>query len=162
MWYGCWTFTGGTHRGTHIIFACEQADMLNSGAQVLKPSGKIILLQHGRSSWDFLNNILDGDARGHYLRWGCWWNRDILSAVQEVCPAAPSALVIHQSIQNRAVQLRSRPVKTQACAWVTNAATTAGCLTMPEKAEHAAPAVGSALSILRAWPAMLCALCRLT
>ena len=46
-------------------------------------SGKIYLLEHGRSEWDWVSNILDKHADPHAKRWGCYWNRDILAIVRE-------------------------------------------------------------------------------
>ena len=48
----------------------------------VKP-GKIYLLEHGRSDWAWLSNILDRHADPHAKRWGCYWNRDILAIVRE-------------------------------------------------------------------------------
>ena len=39
--------------------------------------GRILLLEHGRSYYTWLNNILDNIAPAHADRHGCWWNRDI-------------------------------------------------------------------------------------
>lgn len=52
-------------------------------AKVVAPGGKLLLLQHGRSSWDFINRILDQEAEPHKAKWGCSWNRDILGLVKE-------------------------------------------------------------------------------
>lgn len=52
-------------------------------ARALKPGGKILLLEHGVSSWKWLNNILDSHAAAHYKKWGCQWNRDILQIVHD-------------------------------------------------------------------------------
>ena len=38
-----------------------------------KDGGKIIILEHGRSHYDWLNNILDAYAPDHAENWGCWW-----------------------------------------------------------------------------------------
>lgn len=91
-----------------------------------KPGGRILLLQHGKGSWRFINNVLDNGAGGccrlgcrregawwlavgggkpqclgarravsaasacnlpaagaHFLKWGCWWNRDIEQIVRQ-------------------------------------------------------------------------------
>jgi methyltransferase OMS1 len=45
--------------------------------RVLKSNGKILLLEHGRSNWSFLNEALDKTALDHSKTWGCWWNRNI-------------------------------------------------------------------------------------
>lgn len=48
-----------------------------------KPDGKILLLEHGRGYFDFMNNALDDDAHAHAAKWGCWWNRPIGELVDE-------------------------------------------------------------------------------
>ena len=53
-------------------------------AAVCKPGGQLILLQHGKASWEWLNHRLDDEAPAHFAKWGCWWNRDILQLVHEV------------------------------------------------------------------------------
>lgn len=45
--------------------------------------GRILLLEHGRSYYDWLNSILDNLAPAHADRHGCWWNRDIGEIVKE-------------------------------------------------------------------------------
>ncbi|DAA78273.1 TPA_exp: Mitochondrial methyltransferase [Trichophyton benhamiae CBS 112371] len=39
--------------------------------------GRILLLEHGRGHYGWLNGLLDGLAAAHADRHGCWWNRDI-------------------------------------------------------------------------------------
>lgn len=46
-------------------------------SRVCKPDGKILLLEHGKGSWEKLNGYLDKWAPRHASMWGCWWNRDI-------------------------------------------------------------------------------------
>jgi len=41
------------------------------------PDARILLLEHGRSSYGWLNNILDNSAARHAEIHGCWFNRDI-------------------------------------------------------------------------------------
>ena len=53
-------------------------------AAVCKPGGQLLLLQHGKASWSWLNHKLDDEAPAHFAKWGCWWNRDILQLVHEV------------------------------------------------------------------------------
>ncbi|KAJ5141393.1 hypothetical protein N7526_002388 [Penicillium atrosanguineum] len=45
--------------------------------------GRILLLEHGRSYYDWLNRILDNLAPTHADRHGCWWNRDIGAIVRD-------------------------------------------------------------------------------
>ncbi|KAK6528935.1 hypothetical protein TWF694_004164 [Orbilia ellipsospora] len=48
-----------------------------------KPDGKILLLEHGRSHYEWLNNILDAYVLDHARNWGCFWNRDIGRLLEE-------------------------------------------------------------------------------
>lgn len=51
---------------------------------ITEPSrGRILLLEHGRSHYAWLNRILDNLAPAHADRHGCWWNRDIGAIVRE-------------------------------------------------------------------------------
>ena len=45
--------------------------------------GRILLLEHGRGYYDWLNNVLDGLAPSHADHYGCWWNRDIGAIVEQ-------------------------------------------------------------------------------
>lgn len=51
---------------------------------VKKDTGKILLLEHGRGWWEWMNGLLDRWAGEHHARYGCWWNRDIEGIVREV------------------------------------------------------------------------------
>jgi methyltransferase OMS1, mitochondrial len=57
--------------------------LLRNLAKLVKPDGKIILLEHGRSSYDFVNQILDRTALDHAKKHGCLWNRDIEQLVKD-------------------------------------------------------------------------------
>lgn len=46
------------------------------------PTGRIILLEHGRSKYAWINRLLDATVVGHAERWGCFYNRDIESIVE--------------------------------------------------------------------------------
>jgi hypothetical protein len=50
---------------------------------VKKKGGRIFLLEHGRSDWVWLSNILDRYASAHASQWGCYWNRDIEKIVRD-------------------------------------------------------------------------------
>lgn len=50
---------------------------LENMKELLKPGGRIVLLEHGRGRFDFINKILDRRAHKHSEKWGCRWNLDI-------------------------------------------------------------------------------------
>jgi methyltransferase OMS1 len=68
----------------HPLQALQQAAVL------LRPGGRLYLLEHGRSSswfgWvaGWLNDYMDKRAPAHHAKWGCWYNRDIMDIVQQV------------------------------------------------------------------------------
>ena len=55
----------------------------NLGNVVNEEDGRILLLEHGRGSWEWLNGVLDRFAEGHAKEFGCWWNRDLGQIVKE-------------------------------------------------------------------------------
>eukprot|EP00455_Lapot_gusevi_P017148 TRINITY_DN19073_c0_g2_i2.p1 TRINITY_DN19073_c0_g2~~TRINITY_DN19073_c0_g2_i2.p1 ORF type:complete len:261 (+),score=50.79 TRINITY_DN19073_c0_g2_i2:68-850(+) len=57
--------------------------VLHEMKRVLKPNGKILLLEHGKSHYDFLNTYLHNLQHRHLHKFGCYWNRDIMSLVSE-------------------------------------------------------------------------------
>ncbi|CAG8032016.1 unnamed protein product [Penicillium olsonii] len=62
----------------------DPAATLRHLGSVTEPTrGRILLLEHGRSHYDWLNRILDNLAPAHADRHGCWWNRDIGAIVRE-------------------------------------------------------------------------------
>jgi methyltransferase OMS1 len=82
--------TGGRPRFDTVIQTmglCSHPDpvslLTHLGTLTKSESGKIYLLEHGRSHYSWVNNILDNLAPAHADRHGCWWNRDIGQIVQE-------------------------------------------------------------------------------
>ena len=47
------------------------------------PDARILLIEHGRSYYEWMNRILDTGASEHADRHGCWWNRDIGQLIEE-------------------------------------------------------------------------------
>ncbi|KAI1630350.1 hypothetical protein EDD37DRAFT_619308 [Exophiala viscosa] len=45
--------------------------------------GKILLLEHGRSYYNIINRFLDGNAKMHAHRYGCWNNKDIDQVIED-------------------------------------------------------------------------------
>lgn len=56
---------------------------LKNMEKLLRPGGRIVLLEHGRSTWDFVNNHLDFRAEKRMKKWACRWNLDIGELVDE-------------------------------------------------------------------------------
>lgn len=56
---------------------------LQNMEKVLKPGGRIVLLEHGRSYYDFLNTHLDFRSEKRLRKWGCRWNLDIGEIVDD-------------------------------------------------------------------------------
>lgn len=56
---------------------------LKSMTALLKPGGRIVLLEHGRSTWDFINNHLDFRAPKRMKTWACRWNLDIGELIED-------------------------------------------------------------------------------
>lgn len=54
----------------------------NLGNMTKQEGGRILLLEHGRSHYRWLNNILDNLAPAHADKHGCWWNKDIAAIVE--------------------------------------------------------------------------------
>lgn len=69
---------------TFGLCSCEDpVKVLQQAALLLKPGGKLLLLEHGRGKYDWINKIIDDSAARHHKTFGCWYNRDILSIVED-------------------------------------------------------------------------------
>jgi len=55
----------------------------NLGNCVKEEEGRILLLEHGRGAWGWVNKILDVNAEGHAKAFGCWWNRELGDIVRD-------------------------------------------------------------------------------
>jgi methyltransferase OMS1 len=51
--------------------------------QCKSTESRVLLLEHGRSHYDWLNRLLDTNLDKHVQQWGCWWNRDIMGLFQD-------------------------------------------------------------------------------
>lgn len=49
---------------------------LREMGRVVKPGGRILLLEHGRSRWGLLARYQDGTAHRHFEMAGCRWNQE--------------------------------------------------------------------------------------
>ncbi|KAJ4377880.1 hypothetical protein N0V83_000710 [Neocucurbitaria cava] len=61
----------------------EPVKLLQNIEASTKEDGQILLLEHGKSHYDWLNNMLDKSAPAHADEHGCWWNKDIGKIVEE-------------------------------------------------------------------------------
>ena len=61
----------------------DPAAALRTLASLTAPGGRIVLIEHGRSGWSWLDGRLDASAAAHSARWGCEWNRDLRAAIDE-------------------------------------------------------------------------------
>jgi hypothetical protein len=53
----------------------QPTECLVALSKMCKPDGRILLLEHGLGTWDFINRILNRNAEAHAQRWGCIYNR---------------------------------------------------------------------------------------
>lgn len=54
----------------------------------LSQEPRLLLLEHGKSSYDWINNLLNNSAPAHAIQYGCWWNRDIGDIAQKAAEQA--------------------------------------------------------------------------
>jgi methyltransferase OMS1 len=66
---------------------------LSSHLDHSNPDSRILLLEHGRSSHAWLNNILDNSAAKHAEIHGCWYNRDMGELVAQAAEQSGLELV---------------------------------------------------------------------
>jgi methyltransferase OMS1, mitochondrial len=51
--------------------------------QLVKPDGKIVLIEHGLGTYDWINNVLDSIWEDHAKKWGCITNRSISRIIRD-------------------------------------------------------------------------------
>lgn len=56
---------------------------LQEAARACRPDGRILLIEHGRSDYEWLNRLLDDGLEAHRAKWGCDWAKDIDKIVEE-------------------------------------------------------------------------------
>jgi methyltransferase OMS1, mitochondrial len=66
-----------------VEYMKTMSDLLRKPGQSGAEGGRILLLEHGRGYYWWINYVLDGLAKEHADRFGCWWNRDIGKIVQD-------------------------------------------------------------------------------
>jgi ubiquinone/menaquinone biosynthesis C-methylase UbiE len=52
--------------------------------RVVQDDGRILLLEHGRSSWDFIGRHQDKSAKNHFAMAGCRWNQEPIELIEDV------------------------------------------------------------------------------
>ena len=65
---------------------CSCADPvaeLRTLQQLVKPDGKIVLIEHGRGNYNWVNNVLDSIWEEHAKKWGCITNRSISKIIRD-------------------------------------------------------------------------------
>lgn len=73
----------------------DPTTLLANMASHLQPNtGRILLLEHGRGTFDWMNRRLDTSAPQHFQKYGCWWNRDIERLVAEAAEKVPGLEVV--------------------------------------------------------------------
>ena len=60
-----------------VCSTARPAETLAHLETLLAPGGRMLLLEHGRGRWAWVNWILDRSAGRHAERFGCWFNRDV-------------------------------------------------------------------------------------
>jgi methyltransferase OMS1 len=61
----------------------EPVKLLQNIEAATNENGQILLLEHGKSHYEWLNGLLDKTAPAHADEHGCWWNKDIGKIVDE-------------------------------------------------------------------------------
>jgi methyltransferase OMS1, mitochondrial len=77
---------------------CSVSDpvgLISNLATMVRPgSGRIFLVEHGQGYYELINGWLDKNAERHFQRYGCRWNRDIKTIVDDAVQRVPGLEVI--------------------------------------------------------------------
>ena len=84
-------------------------------AGAVRPGGEVLLLEHGRAHYAWLNRLLDRHAAQHLLRWGCSWNRDYVRVIEQAGLEVVSLRRFHLGTTVLAV-VRAPPPRGASCA----------------------------------------------
>jgi ubiquinone/menaquinone biosynthesis C-methylase UbiE len=61
----------------------DPAQAFREMSRVCRPDGRILLLEHGRSSWRLIGWYQDRRAKKHASQFGCQWNRHPIQIAQD-------------------------------------------------------------------------------
>jgi ubiquinone/menaquinone biosynthesis C-methylase UbiE len=61
----------------------DPAEAFREMSRVCRPDGRILLLEHGRSSWRLIGWYQDRRAEKHASQFGCQWNRHPIQIAQD-------------------------------------------------------------------------------
>jgi methyltransferase OMS1, mitochondrial len=69
---------------TQGLCSCaDPVEELRKLQSLVKPNGKIILIEHGMGYYKWINNFLDSIWEDHAKKWGCITNRNIGNVIKE-------------------------------------------------------------------------------
>ena len=78
-----------------LCSVADPARLLANMASAVRPdTGRIVLLEHGRGDYEWMNRRVDKAAPAHFAKYGCWWNRDIEQLVRDAAAAVPGLEVV--------------------------------------------------------------------
>ncbi|KAF9899778.1 hypothetical protein EC991_008331 [Linnemannia zychae] len=61
----------------------DPVQVLKEMKRVLKPGGRLLLLEHGNSHWGFMKDMQAKKLDRHVHKYGCYWNREISELVRD-------------------------------------------------------------------------------
>jgi len=61
----------------------EPVESLKEMRRVVKDNGRVLLLEHGASNWEWVQGFLNSSAQRHAEKFGCYPNRDIATLVRQ-------------------------------------------------------------------------------